>query len=255
MDNSRILDAPWPADLNPADVPFKGRTETVLRRQWFYNNPILFDSLTEADVAVWWNAGPVTIQDIRSTGNEAIRRHHETTELRLRIDTDLSVIAIEPWAEHIWYRDPRFAAFVPKGDSTVHDIAISGTAVDRRVLWERLDDLRVAVAQQSDLPLGDAVSGYVEAVSGQHDRRLDALLAATGLDGHDPIIGTEAARRLNVSSQRIYQIVSQLHRRLETARPEKGPWLPQIRVADQTYWPAAYTQRGIVAIRNALSPE
>jgi hypothetical protein len=242
VDSNPILDASWPADLDPADVPFKGRSETVLRRQGFFDDPRLFDRLTVSDVAGWWNAGPSTVHDIRSTGNGAIRLHRETTELRLRIDADLAEIAMEPWAEHIWYRDPRFAEFVPKGNSTVHDIATSGTAVDRRFLWSHLDDLRAAVAQQRDLPLGDSVSEYVEFVSGQHGERLDVLLAVTGLSGQDPISTTDAAVQLNVSRQRISQIASQLHKRMQAARPLHGPWLPQIRVADQTYWPNGYTQ-------------
>jgi hypothetical protein len=222
-----ILDSPWPDDLNPADVPFKGRTETVLRRQGFFDNPSLFDSLTEADIAGWWNAGSATVDDIRTTGNEAIRVHHDTTELRLRIDTDLGVVAVEPWSEHIWYRDPRFSEFLPKGSSTVYDIATSGSAVDRRVLWDRLDGLKSAVEDQGVLSLTDAVSEYVEVVSGQHGQRLDVLLGVTGLNGQDPIIGPEAARRLNVSHQRIYQIVNQLHRRIETARPAGVPGFPR----------------------------
>lgn len=253
MDSNRILDAPWPADLNPADVPFNGRSETVLRRQGFYENTSRFDTLTEADVADWWGARSVTVDDIRTTGNEAIRLHHETTELRLRIDAALSAVAVEPWADHIWYRDPRFSAFLPKANSTVHDIVASGSAADRNVLWDQIDDLSAAVARQGELSLGDAVSEYVEAVSGQRGRRLDALLAVTGFNGHDPIIGPEAARRLNVSSQRIYQVVDQLHRRMEKARPSSGAWLPQIAIADETDWPSGYTQRGIEAIWNAFS--
>ena len=125
----------------------------------------------------------------------------------------------------------------------MYGIASSGTAVDRRALWERLDDLRAAVEDQSGLSLADAVSQYVEVVSGQHGQRLDVLLAVTGLNGQDPIIGPEAARRLNVSSQRIYQIVDQLHRRMNKARPAKGAWLPQIAVADGTHWPMERTGR------------
>ena len=97
------------------------------------------------------------------------------------------------------------------------------------------------------------MSAYVEAVSGQHGQRLDILLAVTGLNGQQPIIGAEAARRLNVSHQRIYQIVNQLHRRMELARPARGAWFPQITVADQTAWPNGYTHRGIEAIRSAFS--
>ena len=194
-----------------------------------------------------------TVDDIRSKGNEAIRLHHETADLRLRMDTALDEVAQEPWADHIWYRDPRFADFLPKDDSTVHDIATSGTAADRRVLWDRLDDLRAAVTRQAELSLDDAVSQYGEVVSGQHGQRLDVLLAVTGLNGHDPIFGPEAARRLHVSSQRIYQIVNQLHRRLEVARPAKGPWLPQVAIADERHWPSGYTQRGIEEIASVLS--
>jgi hypothetical protein len=252
MDSIRILFAAWPADLNPSDVPFKGRTETILHRNGLYDNPSLFDSLTESDVARWWSAGPATVEDIRSTGSEAIRFHHETVELRLRIDTDLSAVALEPWAEHIWYRGPRFAEFIPKGDSTVHDIATSGNAVDRRVFWHRLDGLRSAVDDQGRLSLASAVSDYVEAVSGQHGQRLETVLAVTGLNGQNPIIGAEAARRLNVSSQRIYQIVNQLLRRMDAARPAKGVWLPQIGIADQTQWPNGYTEAGVVVIRSAF---
>jgi hypothetical protein len=108
---------------------------------------------------------------------------------------------------------------------------------------------------KADLSLGDAVSEYVETVSEQHGKRLDVLLAVTGLNGRDPIISTEAAQRLKVSRQRISQIVNQLHKRMELARPTGGAWLPQIRVADETYWPSGYTQRGIEAIRSALSSQ
>jgi hypothetical protein len=122
-------------------------------------------------------------------------------------------------------------------------------------LWSHLDDLRAAVAQQGDLSLAEAVSEYVEAVSGQHGERLGVLLAVSGLNGQDPIVSAEAARRLVVSHQLISQIIKQLHRRMDVARPAKGGWLPQITIADQTHWPNGYTQRGIEAIRNALSPE
>jgi hypothetical protein len=158
VDNARILDSPWPEDLDPADVPFKGRTETVLRRQGFYDDRPLFDSVTATDVLSWWNAGPVTVEDMRTIGNEAIQRHHGTVELRRRIDIDLAYVAREPWALHIWHRDPRFAEFMSKGDSTVYDIATSGAALDLRALWERLDGLKGAVEAQAALSLSEAVS-------------------------------------------------------------------------------------------------
>ncbi|MCL1592945.1 MAG: hypothetical protein M3132_01165 [Actinomycetia bacterium] len=158
MNNTRIFETPWPEDLNPADVPFEGRTETVLRRHGFYDDWSLFDGLTAADVLSWWNAGLVTVEDIQRTGNDAIRDHYETVDVRHRKNADLAAVAREPAAPHIWYRDPRFAEFIPKGDSTVFDIAASGTALDRRALWRRLDALRAAVEAQAALSLLEAVS-------------------------------------------------------------------------------------------------
>ncbi len=198
MDNDLLLDMPWPVDLDPGSVPFEGRTETILRRHGFYDDWSLFNDLAEADAAGWWNAGPVTVEDIRITGNEAIRHHHDTVDLRHRIDTDLVAVALELWARHIWHRDPRFAEFVPKGDSTVREIATSGAALDRRALWDHLNGLRATVEAQAALSLPEAVSEYTEAVSGQHGQRLDVLLAVTGLNGSDAITGVEAGRVLGV---------------------------------------------------------
>jgi hypothetical protein len=225
VDTTPILTAPWPHNLDPAIVPFAKRTATVIERQGIYTNPTLLNNLTTTDVLGWWNAGPYTVEDLCDVGNDAIRRHHEETGLLEALEADLSNMASEPWAPHIWHHDPRFARFVPKGDLTVYEIATAGSTVDRRFLWEHRTGLRDAVDTQAKLSLLDAVAQYVEAVSGQHGDRLDALLARTGLNGSDPINGTDAARRLGISHQRMYQIVQQLHRAKARARPSAGIWM------------------------------
>ena len=58
MDDAPILDAPWPPDLDPDTVPFLTRTVTILRRMGFFDDSSRFDTLTEAEVLAWWNAGP-----------------------------------------------------------------------------------------------------------------------------------------------------------------------------------------------------
>jgi hypothetical protein len=146
-------------------------------------------------------------------------------------------MASEPWAPHIWYHDPRFTRFVPKGALTVFEIATTGSGVDRRFLWEQGDKLRNAVDAQAELSLLGAISQYVEAISGQHGDRLEALLARTGLNGLDPITGADAARRLGILHQRMYQIVQQLYRARDRACPSAGIWMPQVDAADQNGWP------------------
>jgi hypothetical protein len=206
VDTTPILTAPWPDDLDPADVPFTTRTVTVLERQGIYTNPTLLTELTAIDVLGWWNAGPATVEDLWIVGNDAIRRHHTETGLLEALAADLSNLASEPWASHIWYHDPRFAHFVPKGDDTVYDTATAGSAVDRRFLWEHATKLRDALDAQARLSLLDAIAQYVEAISGQHGERLDMLLAHTGLNGKDPINGTEAASYRVTSSAAGHQM-------------------------------------------------
>jgi hypothetical protein len=252
VDDTLILDAPWPPDLDPAIVPFRAHTVTILRRLGFVDDPSRFDTLTEAEVLSWTNAGPRTVADIRATGNEAIRRHHERVALLPELRTAMAAVAEEPWARHIWWRDPRFARYLPKVDATVYDIATGGTTEAQEALSGNLNGLRAAVKAQAARTLGDAVAEYVEAVSSQHGDRLEMLLARSGLGGQDPITGVEAARRLGVSSQRISQLVGQLRRRVVWARPPAGVWMPQVENAEQDGWPKEYTAGGVEATRGFL---
>jgi hypothetical protein len=208
--------------------------------------------MTTVDVLGWWNAGPTTVDDLRVTGNDAIRRHHSEAGLLEQLAADLSVMASEPWAQHIWHRDARFAQFLPKGDHTVYDTAAFGSTVDRRFLWEHRTGLREAVDAQAKLSLLDAIAQYVEAISGQHGERLDMLLAHTRLNGSDPIHGTEAARRLGVSHQRMYQIVQQLCRARDRACPPAGIWMPQL---DEAGWPAGISAKSKASIQGFISSD
>ena len=93
MGRTGLLNEPWPDDLDPADVPFRTRSVTVLRRMGYFDDPSLFDTLTEAEVLSWWNAGPKTVADIRATGNAAIRRHHEQAAQLGQLRADMAVVA------------------------------------------------------------------------------------------------------------------------------------------------------------------
>jgi hypothetical protein len=163
VSNTQILELSWPADLDPETVPFATRAETVLRWKGLYDDPTLFNTLTVAEVAGWWNTGPVTIANIRMTGNAAICRHHKETEQRAQIAADLDTVASEPWALQVWHHDPRFADHLPKGGLTVHAIATTGTVTDRHYLWNHLDGLSAAVESQAALELTEAVAHHVEA--------------------------------------------------------------------------------------------
>jgi hypothetical protein len=105
------------------------------------------------------------------------------------------------------------------------------------LLWEQGTELRDAVDTQAKLSLLDTISQYVEEISGQHEERLDALLARTGFNGRDPTTGAQAANRLGASHQRTSQIVRQLYRARDRACPPEGIWMPQLDAVDETGWP------------------
>jgi hypothetical protein len=250
-----ILNATWPSDFDPATVPFTKRTVTVLRRQGFFDDWTLLDTATVSDVLSWWYAGPVTVNDLRTTGNDAICQYRRETELRVQLAADFDTVSLEPWAKHIWHHDPRFTEYLPKCESTVHDIAVRSTVTNRRYLWDRLESLYTAVESQAALGLSDAVAQYVEAISGQHGQRVEVLLARTGLNGQDPITRVEAGRMLGVSYQRIHQLERQLSKHRTRAGSPAGVWMPQATQAQRTGWPDGYTDLGIEAITRFVSPQ
>ena len=253
VNNTTILNQPWPHDLDPETVPFASRTETVLRRHGFYNDPNRFNTLSVEQAADWWNTGPVTIADLSETGNASIRLHHAESGMRARVATDLEPVGSEPWAAQVWHHDPRFIGHLPNWNSTVHEIATTGSAADRRVLWDRVDGLYAAIDTQTALGLAEAVAQYVELISGQHRERLRVLLERTGLSGRNPTTGGEAGRMLGVSRRRIYQLEQQLaNHRTRTVAPA-GVWMPQVTQAQLTGWPAGYTETGIAAITGFVS--
>ena len=247
VDDTLIFDAQWPNDLDPSTVPFRKRSITILRRAGFFDDWSLFNTLTEFQVLSWTTAGVGTVADIRTTGNAALVEYHGEAFSPGRSAADFASLADEPWARHIWDRDPRFKAYLSKGGGTAYGIVTSGTDDDRMLLWDNLEALRKAVAVQAGLTLPDAVSEYVEAISGQHGERLDVLLAVTGLNGQDPISDSEGSRRIGVS--RIH--VGQLRRRLfvmrDQARPPAGVWMPQVMEAEREGWPDRYTGEGMEA--------
>ena len=187
--------------------------------------------------------------DFGGIGGSAIRHYHGRAALLERIEADLVIVEKGPWARHIWFKDPRFKEYLPKGDGTVYDIATTGSLGVQQLLWRNLAALRGTVEVQAALSLPDAVAGYVAAITGRHGHRLEVTLAYTGLDGRDPISATEAARRRGVTRSAIYQNRNRLLRNRERARLPAGAWLPQVGDAVRDAWPEGYTVRGVEATR------
>ncbi len=113
-----ILAEPWPGDLDPSRVPFRQRTITVLKGMRLWDDMTRIDELTVDDIAGYWVTGPVTVNDLITSGNEAIEWHHNQP-------ARLQQVTTHDWARQVWRRDLRFDDLLPEVDATVHDIAIS----------------------------------------------------------------------------------------------------------------------------------
>ncbi len=136
----------------------------------------------------------------------------------------------------------------------MYGVVTSGTDDDRTFLWVNLEALREVVAAQAALTLPDAVSDYVEAISGQHGDRLDVLLAVTGLNGQDPISALEGSRRIGRAPTRAGQLRRRLFVLRDQARPPAGVWMPQVTDAVRDGWPGEYTKAGVEATRAFFDP-
>ncbi len=114
MDDTLVLDAQWPDDLDPATVPFLKRSVTILRHVGYFDDWALFNTLTGAGILSWTMAGVGDVADIRTTGNAAIVEYHGEVLSLGRSMADVASLVDKPWARHIWDRDPRFKAHLPR---------------------------------------------------------------------------------------------------------------------------------------------
>ena len=81
----------------------------------YFDDWTLFNTLTGVEVLSWTTPGVGTVADIRTTGNAAtVEYHAEALSLGQSV-TDVASLLDKPWARHIWDRDPRFKAHLPKG--------------------------------------------------------------------------------------------------------------------------------------------
>ncbi len=230
-----ILAERWPGDLDPARVPFRQRTITVLKGMGLWDDMTRIDERTVDNIAGYWVTGPVTVNDLIISGNEAIAWHHNQPARLEQATTD-------DWTRQVWRRDLRFRDLLPEVDATVHDIAISGHHTHQRYLLETLLELEKRLDRFGRESRDEALIRYVSANTGQSRQRTTRLLQSLGLL-EPQITGSEAGRQLGVSPQRIYQLVGQIRHRIEQIQPPKGaaPWLPQ----DSTAVPSLLETHGM----------
>lgn len=217
-----ILTQPWPPDLDPARVPFRQRTITVLKGMKLWDDMTRINTVTREAVRGYWVTGPITVDDLITTATAAIVWHqHEAKDLAAMGER-------ESWTRQVWRRDKRFVDLLPPVDATVYDIAVGGYHDHQRHLQQTLPALRNRLAELSAEAPDEALMRYVAINTGRTRKRTAILLQRLHL--LEPAInGSEAARQLGVSPQRIYQLVGQLRNRIEQLQPPGGggAWLPQ----------------------------
>jgi hypothetical protein len=82
----------------------------ILRRVGCFDDWALSNTLTGIEESSWTMVGVGTVADIRTTGNTAIVEYRGEVLSLGRSVTEVAWLADEPWARHIWDRNPRFKA-------------------------------------------------------------------------------------------------------------------------------------------------
>jgi hypothetical protein len=119
------------------------------------------DDLQVDDVAAFWVTGPVTINDIITSSDEAIAWHHNEASRLAEQGEGMD------WARQVWRRDRRFRDLLPDTDTTIHDIAISGHHTDQRHLLKSLPKLQKRLDTLGVEGRDQAVIRYVSTNTGQ----------------------------------------------------------------------------------------
>ncbi len=200
-------------------MPFATRTVTVLQREGVWADMTRLDDVEAADAVDWWYSGHQTIDDLTTTGNDAIAWHHNE-------GLELVAFADEEWTHQIWRRDRRFADLLPATYATVAEVCVAGSHLHQRQIWVALSALRPRMFVLGTERDDEALRRYVGAVTGKTGDRLVAIMRVNGLED-PPLLRVAAAAWLGVSGVRVTQLARKMRMWIDRATPPAGVWMPQ----------------------------
>lgn len=203
-----VLTRPWPAGLDPADIPWSTRVRNALDRADLLQ-PTKLSALSFGEALSIRAMGAKSVLELAASLEASIIWVSENPQHDLVPD-----IMNEAWVEMVGFEDPRFAPLLPPGKGTIGQRLESAGLADGSVssdpdvilLLKTLPQLADEVQRVAEEPVDLAIRNFVQALSGLEGIRLEALLARLGVDGEPKRTLQEAGDMIGVSRERIRQI-------------------------------------------------
>jgi len=238
----KVFPSRWPPALSASSLPWANRTRNCLERSGFLADRGSLSELTYGRLLDVPSMGIVSVLDFACVSeaamNQRVRLTQDSPDSRERdagsgapTGSDPLVEAIDaPWADQVSAQDPRFADLLPPGDGTVFERIeqITGQPQEdigaERELAEAVAAIERRIEEMSRLTLDSALTQFLEALSGFHGAKLEALSARLGWSGAPPITLEEAGNMVGVSRERMRQ----LQKRTTDRLPQHAVYMPSL---------------------------
>jgi hypothetical protein len=228
--DTRVLDRPWPASLDPRSVDWPLRVRRCLVSSGLIDDREWFAEVTYGRLSALTAIGTRSVFDFAVTAESAVDRAYNGYEAPPELVELARRAAESVWAGRVGGEDPRFRDLLGGDKQTlaVRLNAALGPEPYRAGDWFGLVRALPAVVERVDeidrSPLDLAMREYVEALHGLDGASLEALLARLGLDGQSPRPLTVAAKGTGLSRERLRQ----LQTRLQARRPTHAVHMPAL---------------------------
>jgi hypothetical protein len=228
--DTRVLDRPWPASLDPRSVDWPVRVRRCLVSSGLIDDREWFTEVTYGRLVALTAIGARSMFDFAVTAESAVDRAANGFEAPAELVGLARGVAGSVWASRVGGEDPRFRDLLGADTRTLAARlnAARSPGPDRSRDWLGLARTLPAVVERVEridrTPLDLALREYLEALHGLDGASLEALLGRLGLDGQRPRSLTVAANGTGLSPERLRQ----LQARLQARRPTVPVHMPAL---------------------------
>jgi hypothetical protein len=221
----RVLDGTWPADLDPADVPWPRRVRTSLERADLID-PKRLQFVTYGELLAIPAMGVKTVLEFAAMADAVVSAPSRTLDEVTR--NSLLQAAETGWAERVQAADPRFRDVVPPFAGTLAELfedALTDPEGPRAwAIAEALPQIRERVKDIGAEPIDLALTRLLKSL-GVSDRNSAIVRRRLGWTGRPPLSLRETGHAFNLSGESVRQIEGRVRKRIDRT------YLPQIQRA------------------------
>jgi len=222
----RVADGAWPPESQMPQIPWPTRVHNALERAGLRTSSRIRD-LTYGQLMSMSSIGMKSVLEFATIADILTSAPPPPTfdEKGQQMLTD---VADEDWADRVAGDDPRFRDVLPAYPGTISqliDEAMNNPESQlAHAMAESLPQVHARVEEIAAEPIDIAVRRLLASL-GASDRDVNVVVARYGWGGHQPRTLADVGKPLNLTRERVRQIVQKWSERL------KGAYLPQVEKA------------------------